>query len=336
MGFSQAWRSVQSIIDGFVARLPYVALGVVVFVLFYLGGKGIRAMIQRLTEDRRRHRNLALVLGRLSQGAMVLVGLLVAFVIIFPGFRPSQLIELLGISGVAIGFAFRDILQNFLAGILILLTEPFRIGDQIVVGNFEGTVEDIETRATMLRTYDGRRVVIPNSDLFTDSVIVNTAYTKRRLQYDVGIGYGDDIERARALILEVLHSIDHVLPDPPPQALVVDLGDFSVKIRALWWIRPPQRMEVLEAQDVVITAIKQKLYVEQGIDLPYPTRQILFHDQTEATDGDRRRQREGWPAGTGAVPAPRTIAGAIKQLPRAQAHRDEHIAAENVGDRDGM
>ena len=87
---------------------------------------------------------------------------------------------------------------------------------------------------------------------------------------------------------------------------------------------------------MVITAIKQKLYVEQGIDLPYPARQILFHDQTEATDGDRRRQREGWPAGTGPVPAPRTIAGAIKQLPRAQAHRDEPIAAENVGDRDGM
>ena len=94
--------------------------------------------------------------------------------IAIPSFQPAQLIQLLGISGVAIGFAFLDILQNFLAGILILLTEPFRLGDQIVVGGYEGTVEEIETRATSIRTYDGRRVVIPNSNLFTESVTVNT------------------------------------------------------------------------------------------------------------------------------------------------------------------
>ena len=120
----------------------------------------------------------------------------------------SQLIQLLGISGVAIGFAFRDILQNFLAGILILLTEPFQIGDQIVVDNFEGTVDDIETRATTIKTYDGRRIVIPNSNLFTKAVTVNTAFDYRRLQYDIGIGYGDDIDRAKQLILEAMHSVD--------------------------------------------------------------------------------------------------------------------------------
>jgi uncharacterized membrane protein len=108
---------------------------------------------------------------------------------------------------VAIGFAFRDILQNFLAGILLLLTEPFRIDDQIIVKEFEGTVEDIQTRATMIRTYDGRRIVIPNAELFTESVIVNTAFEKRRLEYDVGIGYGDDIERAKALILEAIAGV---------------------------------------------------------------------------------------------------------------------------------
>jgi small conductance mechanosensitive channel len=112
-------------------------------------------------------------------------------------FQAGDLIQLLGISGVAIGFAFRDILQNFLAGILILLTEPFQIDDQIVFKGFEGTVENIETRATTIRTYDGRRIVIPNSELFTNSVTVNTAFDNRRLEYDVGIGYGDDI-RANA------------------------------------------------------------------------------------------------------------------------------------------
>jgi small conductance mechanosensitive channel len=93
-----------------------------------------------------------MIAGRLVQGTVWVVGLLVAAVIAVPRFTPGQLIQLLGLSGVAISFAFRDILQNYLAGILILLTEPFRINDQIVFGSYEGTVEDIQTRATHLRT----------------------------------------------------------------------------------------------------------------------------------------------------------------------------------------
>ena len=104
---------------------------------------------------------------------------------------------MLGIGGVAIGFAFRDILQNALAGILILLTRPFRIGDQVVAGGYEGTVEDIQVRATTIRTYDNRRAVIPNTALFTDKVLVNTAFDKRRLSVRVGIGNGDDIAEAK-------------------------------------------------------------------------------------------------------------------------------------------
>jgi small conductance mechanosensitive channel len=103
----------------------------------------------------------------------------------------------LGIGGIAIGFAFRDIAQNFLAGILLLLTQRFRIGDQIIVSGFEGTVEDIQTRATFIRMYDGRRVVIPNTNLFIESVTVNTATELRRSEYDVGISYAADIDLAR-------------------------------------------------------------------------------------------------------------------------------------------
>lgn len=136
-----------------------------------------------------------------------MVGLFVALSIVIPTFRAGDLVQLLGISGVAIGFAFRDILQNFLAGILILLTEPFQIDDQIVFKNFEGTVENIETRATTIRTYDGRQIVIPNSELFTNSVTVNTAFENSRLEYDVGIGYGDDIDQAKQLMLEAMHSV---------------------------------------------------------------------------------------------------------------------------------
>ena len=142
--------------------------------------------------------------------------------------------------------------------------------------------------------YDGRRVVIPNSTLFTDSVTVNTAFDVRRQQYDIGIGYGDSIPEAQALILKTLLSLESVLKEPAPDAPVVDLAASTVNIRARWWIHPRQS-DVMTSTSEVLTAIKQA-FGEAGIDLPLPTSQVLFHDQTEETDGDRTQQREGWPS----------------------------------------
>lgn len=292
----KSWQTVQGMIEQFFTLLPKVILGVVVFAVFVVIGLAIRSLVSRETKGQRRHRNLAVVLGRLANVIVLLIGLLVALTVIAPSFKAADLIRVLGIGSIAIGFAFRDILQNFLAGILLLVHEPFRIGDQIQIDAFEGTVENIETRATTLKTYDGRRIVIPNTDLFTKTVTVNTAYETRRSQYDVGIGYGDDIATAKKLILDAIASVEDVLADPAPEALTIDLADYSVKIRARWWIKPSTQTHVIHTTDAVLTAIKTQLS-EAGIDMPYPTQQLLFHDQTEATDGDRTQQHEGWPAG---------------------------------------
>jgi small conductance mechanosensitive channel len=316
-----ALDKIQNMYNNFVFMLPNIVLAVIVFGIFFLAGRGIRAAVRRLTRKHRQARNLGLVLGRLAQGTTLLIGLFVALSIVIPTFQAGDLVQLLGISGVAIGFAFRDILQNFLAGILILLTEPFRIDDQIVFKDFEGTVENIETRATTIRTYDGRRIVIPNAELFTNSVTVNTAFDNRRLEYDVGIGYGDDIEQAKQLILEAIASIDEVLQNPAPDALVVDLAESTVNIRARWWIQPPTRSDALDTQDRVLTAIKNTL-TSNGIDMPFPTQQVLFHDQTEETDGDRTRQREGWPAGKRSIPQPRSISDSLKKLAEVRAQQN--------------
>jgi small conductance mechanosensitive channel len=282
----------------------------------------VRAGVRAVTQRNRRHYNLGVVMGRLSYGVIFFVGLLIALVIAIPGFTPGELVNILGLSSVAIGFAFRDILQNFLAGILLLLTEPFRIGDQIILNDFEGTVEDIQTRATFIKTYDGRRVVIPNSNLFTNSVTVNTAYKKRRLEYEVSIGYGDDIIHAKRVLLDTVHKIPEVLSDPAPDALVVRLADSSVNIRLRWWVQPPRRFESLIAQDVVLEKIAAAL-LSEGFDLPFPTQQILFHDQTEESDGDRSRQREGWPPGKGEAPGPARIVDALRDLKQASAAKQE-------------
>ncbi|MEO8881018.1 MAG: mechanosensitive ion channel family protein, partial [Gemmatimonadaceae bacterium] len=220
-------------------------------------------------------------------------GALVALTAAVPSFTAGSLISALGVGGVAIGFAFKDIFQNFLAGLLILITKPFRVGDQISFKEFDGNIEDIQTRATYIKTYDGRRVIIPNSELFTNSVTVNTSFPRRRSQYDVGIGYGDDIDKARAIMLKVLTDAKGVDPDPHADVIVVALADSTVTLRARWW-SDSRMVDVLIAQDEVLTNIKNEL-TAAGIDLPFPTRQILLHDQTEKSDGDRATQREGWP-----------------------------------------
>ncbi|MGE3539032.1 MAG: mechanosensitive ion channel family protein [Candidatus Tectimicrobiota bacterium] len=310
---ARALGTLQGMVNDFFALLPTLGIALLVFGASYYAAKGLKALVSRVTARRQHHRNLGLVLGRVSQWLMVFVGLLGALVILFPSFKVADVVQLLGIGGVAIGFAFRDILQNFLAGLLLLLTEPFRLDDQIIVGNFEGTVEEIQTRATLIKTYDGRRIVIPNAQLFTGAVTVNTAFAQRRLEYDLGIGVNENIDHAKSLILEAIRSVDGVLQKPAPDVLVVKLADFSVQLRARWWITPPRRADVLALQDQVLAAIKTTLNTH-GVDLPFPTQQILWHDQTEETDGDRTRQREGWPVGQGEVPQPRSIARALETL----------------------
>ena len=312
---------IQAMLNGLITLLPNLVLSLITFAIFLYAGRTIKQVVRNLTRNRRQARSLGMVLGRLAQGMIILIGLFIALSIVIPSFKASDLIQLLGISSVAIGFAFRDILQNFLAGILILLTEPFQIDDQIVFKNFEGTVENIQTRATTIRTYDGRRIVIPNSELFINSVTVNTAFEHRRLQYDVGIGYSDDIDSTKELILEAMRETTGVLTTPAPDAIVVELAGSSVNIRARWWVEPPRQADILDLKDRVLTNIKNKL-IANGIDLPFPTQQILFHDQTEDTDGDRMQQREGWPAGNGNVPQSRSINRSLKHLTDNRSERN--------------
>lgn len=294
----------QNMLQGFLTAIPNILIGLIVFLLFMFMANLVRNAVHAIASRAGQPRGIALVFGRIASWAVLTLGLLVSLTIIVPTLTAASLFGALGVSGVAIGFAFKDIFQNLLAGLLILITRPFRIGDQIVSGNHEGTVEDIKVRATMLRTYDNRLVVIPNSELYTNRVVVNTALDKRRLSVNIGIGYGDDIAHAKEVILHELAQIDTVLQDPAPQVLVKELADFSVNLDVRFWIDPPIRREANEAQDRVLEVLKKALPA-QGIDLPFPTQQVLFHNQTEEIDGHRARQREGWPShGTQRDPRP--------------------------------
>ena len=289
-------------LDGFFRLLPNIGVALVVAVVFWFLGMGIGALIRK-SAGRRGRENLGDVGGALMRWAVTIIGFMLAVTIVAPTVTPGDLIAGLGVSSVAIGFAFKDILQNMLAGILILLRQPFEVGDQIVSGGHEGTVEKIETRATMIKTYDGRRVVIPNSDIYTDSVVVNTAFDTRRSEYDIGIGCSDDWDTARKVMQDACASVEGVETDPAPETIPVELGDSANIVRLRWWTKS-DRASQIHTFGAVLQAVYKALD-EKGIDMPYPTQVHLFHDQTEATDGDRRAQREGWPAGEGEVPKSR-------------------------------
>ena len=295
--------------NGFFLQLPNIIGGIVLILVMWFVAK----LVARGIRKGFHHRglvDLGGVLASLVFGLIVAAAVLVASVIVFPSVKPATIISSLGIGSVAIGFAFKDILQNLLAGILLLINRPYRRGDQIVVKDYEGTVEHIQSRATLIKTYDGRRVIIPNSDVYTSPVIVNTAFATRRSQYDVGIGYGDDPAAACDAFVAAVAKVEGVVPEPAPEALPWALADSYVTIRVRWWT-DSKRTNVAHTQARVIHALFLAAK-EHGIDLPFPTTVMLFHDQSEEVDGDRAQQREGWPAGSN-PPRPRRSARQTSQ-----------------------
>jgi len=170
--FSNAWKTGARIINTGIALLPNIILAIVIFVLFLILASASKSLTRRFAMKRRTHQGATLLISRLVQTSIVLLGFLIALSVVAPSFQAADLIKMLGIGSVAIGFAFQNILQNFLAGILLLVNEPFRLGDLISVTGIEGNVDDIQARATVVTTNEGRQVVIPNAVLFTNPVAV--------------------------------------------------------------------------------------------------------------------------------------------------------------------
>lgn len=289
-------------LDSAIRIIPNLVLAIIVVAIASLVAIYLQKMISARLARQGRH-DLGRMLGGLVKWSVIFLFVLLAATIVMPSLSPGDLIAGLGVSSVAIGFAFKDILQNWLAGLLILLRQPFEIGDQIEAAGYEGTAERIETRSTIIKTYDGQRAVIPNSEMYTSAVLVKTAHGCRRSQYDIGIGYGDDMDEAMEILVAKLKEIDEIVDDPAPEAIPWDLAASWVTIRLRWWT-DSARSDVVQVRAKVIRLIKNAMD-DAKIDMPYETRVHLFHDQTEEVDGDPARQREGWPERSDETPRPR-------------------------------
>ena len=172
----------------------------------------------------------------------------------------------LSLGSVAIGFALKDILSNLVSGILILAMRPFEIGDQIVIGETEGTVEQIELRATQIRTYDGRLVLVPNGDVFTSRITNNTASPLRRASVDVYLSYKEDAGRALTVILDTVRSVPGVADTPAPSMRLRDLGPDRVHLEARCW-GESRRANLMNTASAARIAIVRALK-NAGIQLP--------------------------------------------------------------------
>lgn len=141
----------------------------------------------------------------------------------------------LGLTGIALGFALKDILSNFVSGLLLLALRPFRVGDQIVIGDSEGTVERVELRATQIRTYDGRVVLVPNAQIFTSRLTNNTAGPVRRASFRVRIGYRVDLQPVLDVLLDAVRRSPGVLDEPAPSVHVADLSEDDALVELRFW-----------------------------------------------------------------------------------------------------
>lgn len=279
--YKDVYTTINEMVQHFWERVPYLIIALFVFMIFWLLSRIFRFFIDKALSNRLQNKkNLTMVLNRIGGIFIIFVGFMIALVVAIPGFTPGQLVSALGIGSVAIGFAFKDIFQNLLSGILILLAEPFRIGDSIIVNGMEGTVEEIQVRATHLRSYDGRRLVIPNANVYTSAITVNTAYVQRRCEFMVGIGYDDDINKARQIIIDILNNDRLVLSEPAFTVIITALADFSVNLTVYWWI-DTQDTNIGDSVSSMQEKVKNA-FTEHGINIPYPIQELKMSANASA------------------------------------------------------
>jgi small conductance mechanosensitive channel len=220
------------------------------------------------------------LVSRVVYGGIWVIGIIVALGIL--GLNVATLVGTLGLTSVAIGFSLRDILSNYFSGIILLASRPFQVGDQITIREFEGVVQQIQLRATTLVTYDGRTIYIPNQEVFTASIINNTASEFRRSSVMVGVSYEADITQAKEVIHKATLRVESIVSNPPIEILVRELAASVVNIEVRFWVSSRQ-VPFLEPASQVAQSIKEAM--EQAeIELPTEIYTVQFKNTLELSN----------------------------------------------------
>lgn len=262
-----------------IAALPQVLIAITVLLITWLIAKGLKSFVRRVISRWRLRPSLKTLTVQMIAAGIWIAGLIVAAVIAFPNLTPTKILAGLGLGSVAIGFAFKDVFENFLAGIIILLRREMRIGDFIECEGLEGRVESIAVRETHIRQTDGQLVIVPNSLLFKNPLTIRTDQAKRRITIICGVAYSEDVDQCRTVIQQAVSGCSTVADDQPVEIFADAFADSSINFAVTWWTGS-QPLDIRRSKDEVVTRIKMELD-RAGIEIPFPYRTLTFKQPLE-------------------------------------------------------
>jgi len=261
-------RQLMSMWEQTVSLLPSLVIALVVLFITWITARFATRIADKLTDKTNMRASLQELVETIVRLAIWIVGLMSTLTILLPGLTPTSLVAGLGFGAVAIGFAFQDIFENFMAGILIMIREKMRIGDYIECEGVEGVVESIALRETHVRRNNMELTIIPNSILFKNPVKILTDQEKRRHEIIAGVSYDTDLDVAKDVILKAVQSAEQVDPEERIDVFACEFNASSVDFKIRWWSgSKPRAMH--ESRDNVIRAVKRALD-DAGIEIPFP------------------------------------------------------------------
>ncbi len=253
----------------------------VVFIVALYISAWIARVVRRSAESRDADAEIVILLTRGTRWTLIILGLIVALEQV--DFDVTGLIAGLGIAGVTIGFALQDVAKNFVAGVLLLIQQPFEIGDVVKILDYVGTVQGITLRTTDILAQDGRMVIVPNSEVFVNPLMNYSRTPRRRIEISAGVSYDSDLNHVAETAMRVLGELEEVLEVPAPEVTFREFSGSTVDFVAYYWIATEgaglKEANVRQAKDAGMKGIK-KAFEDEGIEMPFPTMEIRM-DQHE-------------------------------------------------------
>lgn len=279
-------EQMNALAENTIALAPNVIAALVILILTWIAAALGGRILSRVLRRSNMRSSLVTALTKLLRIGIWVFGLLIAATVIFPNLTPAKLIAGLGIGSIAIGLAFKDTFENFLAGFLILMRKPMRIGDDIECDGIDARVEDISIRDSYLRKRSGELVIVPNSHLFKNPVEVVTDRPLRRISVEVGVGYGDDLDSARQVIRKAVEGLDSRAREKDVDVFATTFNSSSMDFLVRWWTKS-RPAEAHASRDEAVSAIKRALD-EAGIEIPFPQRTLTFAEPVPLPEGSGR------------------------------------------------
>lgn len=267
----QALETVKEVVTVYGLR---IVAAIVIFVVGRIAAGAVRRMLRRLMRKREADPTLTGFVVNMAYYALL------AFVVVATlaklGIQTASFVAVLGAAGLAVGLALQGSLANFAAGVLLLVMRPFRVGDYVEPGSTAGTVEGINILTTELKSPDNREITVPNAQITSGSIVNYTAREMRRIDLVAGVGYGDDLDRVRRALEEVLAADERILSDPAPTIGVLELGDSSVNFAVRPWVKTGDYWAVyFDTQEAI-----KKRFDSEGISIPFPQTDVhLFGEE---------------------------------------------------------